>query len=166
MRLFIIGFKSSGKSTLGKELAKRLNLEFLDLDDFIETLEGRPVTEIFATDGENEFRMKEREALEKAVKKDNILVSTGGGTPRHFDNMKLMQENGLTIYLKVDNETLVSRMKLVANERPILKGKTENELREYVGHLIRDFEHYYLLADYIVEGSNITTDQIIAMIPA
>ncbi|NJK86247.1 MAG: shikimate kinase [Bacteroidales bacterium] len=92
MRYFIIGYKSSGKTTIGKQLASILKMDFIDLDEEIEKLTGRTVPDIYENDGEKEFRKLEWKTLREVVKLDNIVVSTGGGAPCHCENMDLMEK--------------------------------------------------------------------------
>ncbi|MBN1416068.1 MAG: AAA family ATPase [Bacteroidales bacterium] len=160
MRLFIIGYKSSGKTTLGRKLAERLNLAFVDLDEFLEQQAGKTIPEIFLNAGEEEFRRKEREALMQVIQSDNILVSTGGGLPCHSDNMSLMEKYGDIIYLKVDDETLVSRLQATIGHRPVVKGRTEEELRAYVADLRRRCEHHYCRARFVIEGNKTEVEDI------
>ncbi len=161
MRLFIIGYKSSGKTTIGKKLAQRLNMEFIDLDDVIELRESKTVPEIYTEKGDAEFRKMEWEALNEIVKKDNIVVSTGGGAPCHCNNMNLMEKYGEVLYIHLDNDTLVSRLKHATKDRPIVLNKSDEELREYVADLRNRCEHHYTRAKYIVEGKDITVERII-----
>ena len=94
MRIFIIGYMGAGKSTVGKKLAKKLRLTFIDLDEQVEKESGMSPFELFEKSGEDAFRIKEQETLHKIFKQDNFVLSTGGGTPCFFDNMKLMNEHG------------------------------------------------------------------------
>ena len=98
MRYFIIGFKNSGKTTFGRELAKRLQLAFIDLDEFIERKENKSIPEIYSRLGEERFRMLEWKALQEVVHTSDIVISTGGGAPCHCDNMTLMETYGDVIY--------------------------------------------------------------------
>lgn len=164
MRLFIIGYKSSGKTTVGKKLANRLGMGFVDLDEWIERMNGRTVPEIFSQEGEDEFRNIEWKALKEVVKKDNVVVSTGGGAPCHCDNMNLMEKYGDVLYLRVDEDTLVSRLKSATKDRPIVQGKNDEELRKYVSDLIKRCEHHYTRAKYIVDGRDIKLDHIVEML--
>lgn len=161
MRIFIIGYKSSGKTTIGKQLAKRLNMKFIDLDDVIEVREGSSIPVLYEKIGDTEFREKEWEALKEIVQEENLIVSTGGGTPCHCDNMNLMEKYGDILYIKLDNDTLVSRLKYATADRPIVKNKTDEELREYVKDLKDRCEHHYLRAKYIVDGKDLTVDKIL-----
>lgn len=164
MRYFIIGYKSSGKTTLGKKLAGKLGLRFIDLDDEIEKREGKTVPELYVELGDAGFRHKEWEALKSVVKEDNIIVSTGGGAPCHCENMNLMEKYGEVIYLHLDNDTLVSRLKDATKDRPIVLNKTDEELRNYVVDLRDKCEHHYKRAKYIIESKGITVDEIIRQI--
>jgi len=161
LRLFIIGYKSSGKTTLGRKLARRLKLTFIDLDECIEQQEGKSIPEIFLEAGEEEFRRMEGKALRQVINRDNILVSTGGGAPCHLDNMSLMEKNGDVIYLKVDDEILISRLKIAASHRPLVKGKTEDELRAYLADLRQRCEYQYLRARFVVDGNNAKVEEIL-----
>lgn len=164
MRYFIIGYKSSGKTTIGRKLAHRLQMEFIDLDEEIEKRVGKTVPELYVEIGDTDFRHKEWEALKAIVKKDNIIVSTGGGAPCHCDNMNLMEKYGEVIYLRLDNDTLVSRLKDATKDRPIVLNKTDEELRSYVTDLRSRCEHHYNRAKYIIDCKGKTIDEIIKKI--
>jgi shikimate kinase len=138
-----------------------LNFEFIDLDEYIEEKEGLSIPEIYTASGEENFRTLEWKSLKELVKKDNIVVSTGGGVPCHCNNMNLMEKSGEVIYLKVTDETLVSRLKRAVHDRPIVKGKTEEELRLYIADLRSRCEHHYKRAKYIVDGENINLPSLL-----
>ena len=165
MRYFIIGYKSSGKTTLGKQLAAKLNMKFIDLDEFIENKEKKTIPEIYTELGDEEFRILEWKMLKEIVKEDNVVVSTGGGTPCHCDNMNIMQNYGDTIYIKIDEDILVSRLKIaVSKNRPIVKDMDVEELKKYVSNLKRNCEHHYVQAKHIIEGRNIKAEDIIFLL--
>jgi len=159
MRYFVIGFKNCGKTTFGRALALRLGLGFVDLDDFIEEKEQKSVPEIYTRLGEEGFRRLEWKALKEVIKRDNLVISTGGGAPCHCDNMNLMEQYGEVIYLNVPDDTLVKRLKKAAKDRPIVLGKNEEELREYVAALRHRCEHHYKRATYIVDGDTLEIDK-------
>jgi shikimate kinase len=164
MRYFIIGFKNSGKTTFGRQLAERLHLDFLDLDEFIESGEGRHVTELYSTLGEERFRRLEWKALKKIIKNDHVVIATGGGAPCNCDNMSLMEETGEVIYLKVSDDTLIGRLKRATIDRPIVMGKTEDELRLYVKDLRNRCEHHYNRAKYIINGENPDIEEVLKIL--
>jgi shikimate kinase len=162
MRYFIIGFKNSGKTTFGKILARRLNLDFLDLDEYIEGKEGKSIPEIYTRLREEGFRKLEWKALkEVAVNHSQIVISTGGGAPCHCDNMTLMEKYGEVIYLKVSDDLLVERLKHAVKDRPIVLGKSEAELRTYITGLRKRCEHHFLRAKYIVEGDELNLEELV-----
>ena len=160
MRYFIIGFKNSGKTTFGRKLAGMLGMDFIDLDEYIEKKEGTSIPELYIRLGEVGFRRLEWKALKEVVKNRNVIISTGGGVPCHCKNMDLMEHYGDVIYLKVSDEILVSRLKIAAEDRPIVLGKSEDELRQYVSDLRKKCEHHYLRARFIVDGDHVNMPEI------
>jgi len=164
VRYFIIGYKSSGKTTIGKKLAGSLKLKFIDLDDIIEKREGKSVPELYIQEGDTASRIKEWEALEEMVKEDNLVVSTGGGAACHCNNMDLMEKHGEVIYLSLDNDTLVSRLKVSTKDRPIVLNKSDEQLRQYVSELRDKCEHHYQRAKYIIDVKNHTIESIIKVL--
>jgi len=161
MRYFIIGFKSSGKTTTGRKLARKLGMDFIYLDDHIEQMTSRSVPEIFSTEGETEFRNLEWKALKDVVNRDNIIVSTGGGVPCHCDNINLMEKYGEIIYLRLNNDILVSRLEKAASDRPIVKNKTRGDLYRYIVDLKNKCEHHYMRARYIIDGESLKIDKLV-----
>jgi shikimate kinase len=164
MRYFIIGFKNSGKTTFGKTLAHEIGLDFIDLDEYMEKREGKSIPKIYTRLGEEGFRRLEWKALKEVVRRDNLVISTGGGAPCHCDNMNLMEQFGDVIYLKVTDETLVKRLKKAVKDRPIVLGKSEEELRRYVADLRDKCEHHYLRARYIVDGERVGIEEVLKLL--
>ncbi len=161
MRYFIIGYKCCGKSTMGRQLAKSLNLEFIDLDEVIEQRVGKTIPEYYSEVGDATFREEERLALHSVLKKDQVVISLGGGAPCHFDNMELMVKAGQVIYIELDNETLVNRLASVAKDRPIVKNKTREELFRYMEDKRSACEHFYLKAHHIIDGRGLTLQRML-----
>lgn len=164
MRIFLIGFMGSGKSTMGRTLASELNLTFIDLDSFLEEKYFRTIPQIFAEEGEERFRKKERNVLEEVCSFDNVIVATGGGAPCFFDNMDLMNESGFCVFLDVEISSLVNRLIHAKTERPLIKGKSTEELREFIEGLLAKRRPFYEKARYILKGSEITSAQIIDLL--
>ncbi len=165
MRYYLIGYKSSGKSTLGRQLAEKLKMDFIDLDNFIEEKLGKSIPEVYTELGDEKFRVLEWKMLKEIVQHDNVVVSTGGGTPCHCDNMNIMQTTGEIIYIKVDEAVLVERLKIaVMKNRPIVKNKSEDDLKEYVAELKKNCEHHYEQAHHIIEGKIINVEDIISLL--
>ena len=120
MRIFIIGPMASGKSTIGKKLAKSLGLDFIDTDKEIERLAGVNISWIFDIEGEDNFRLREEKVLQEVSTKGDCVISTGGGIVLSKKNRELLNASGLIIYLKVAIQTQLERT-LLDKSRPLLK---------------------------------------------
>ena len=149
-----------GKSTLGKKLAKNLDFNFIDLDDFIEDCEARTIQEIFEINGESYFRKLERFYLLKVINNKNIVISVGGGTPCFYDNINQMNKNGLTIYINMPTKVLVNRLKSSNKFRPLIEGMKEIELKDYINKTIREREVFYNKSHNIVNGIKLSAKQL------
>jgi shikimate kinase len=150
--IFLIGMPSSGKSTLGRQIAKALGYEFVDLDTRIETSEGKKVFEIFALNGEEYYRKVENQQLKKIQINDKLVIATGGGTPCFYDGMEYIKTNGISIFLDVKPTMIVERMRISKkNERPMfdLESKT---LLEEVTEKYNSRLPIYQQADITIEG--------------
>jgi shikimate kinase len=128
MRVYLLGYMGSGKTTLGKTLAKKLKFNFTDLDHFIEKDLNKKISSLFETEGEEGFRSIEKNYLHKTASMENTIVSCGGGTPCFFDNIQWMNNNGITIYLKMTVDGLFNRLLHAKEERPLLKKLSNDEL--------------------------------------
>ena len=159
-KFFLVGYMGSGKTTIGKQLATKLNYEFIDLDAFIEHEYQQTIENVFATTGEGEFRAMEHNMLKKVVEKNNIVVACGGGTPCYYGNMDLMNNNGITIYVKMSADTLISRLVNAKSSRPLLKDKTDEELRTFVAQQLEKREDFYHQAHYVVKGKDLNVAEL------
>ena len=151
----------SGKTTVGRRLAKKIDFQFIDVDIFIENRYRKTVSEIFSEKGEETFRIIEHKALEELSRFENVVVSTGGGAPCFHNNMELMNKSGLTVYLKVAPEELMKRLKNGQNKRPLLKGKTSEEMLSFIIENISKRNLYYSQADLILNADTNNIDQIL-----
>jgi shikimate kinase len=151
-KLYIIGFMGSGKTTTGKKIASLLGWTFTDLDKKIEEKEGKSIAEIFERFGESYFRTVESDVLNGLNQQSCIVISTGGGTPCHGNNMDFMLETGLTLYLKLTPEQLKSRLINSKGERPLLKNLDEEELLLFINKKLSERDIYYNRAEVIIEG--------------
>lgn len=149
--IILIGYMCAGKTTVGKALAKELGRTFYDLDWYVEERFHKKVPQIFAEEGEARFRDLERRMLHEVAEFENIVLSCGGGTPCHFDNMDYMNSVAETYYLKATPETLIQHIAISRGERPLLKGKSPEELREFVSTQLAKREPYYEKAQHIVD---------------
>ena len=145
MKYFIVGYMASGKSTFGKELAKDKGLPFLDLDECVESREGRSISEIFAKEGEEYFRKREREILHEICNEaDEFVLATGGGTPCFFDNMDYMNQAGTTVFLNTLPLVIVDRLKRQRADRPLLAMDSDDELEFCVREHLESRLYFYL----------------------
>jgi shikimate kinase len=164
MKIFLIGFMGCGKSTLGRKLSNALNLTFIDLDTFLEEKFYRTIPQIFAEEGEDGFRKKERNVLEEVSSFDDVIVATGGGAPCFYNNMELMNDSGFCIFLDIETQTLVNRLLNARIERPLIKGKSPEELYEFIEMMMLKRRPFYEKARYILKGSEISQDQVIELV--
>jgi shikimate kinase len=153
-KIYLIGFMGSGKSTMGRTLAKKLGWTFVDIDKRIEARAGMTIPEIFSVHGEEWFRNVESEVLRSFGSLSSAVISTGGGAPCHGDNMDFMLETGLTIYLKMSAEQLKRRLADSSGERPLLKGLTGDKLLEYIKNKLAEREKWYGRAAITVDSLN------------
>lgn len=158
-RIFLIGYMGAGKTTVGKELSEQLGLSFIDLDCYIEGRYHRTVGQLFVEKGEEAFRDIERRMLREVATFEDILVSTGGGVPCFFDNMEFMNGVGTTVYLKVSVGELTKRLEVCKNTRPVLKGRSGEELRKFISESLEKREPFYTKASVLFEAEEMLTDQ-------
>ena len=152
-RIIIIGYMGAGKTTVGKALSKELGIPFYDLDWYIESRMRKRVAQLFAERGEENFRQIEYILLHEVAEFEDVIISCGGGTPCFFDNIDYMNEQGETIYLKATPEVLYGHLKMGKTVRPLLLGKTEDELLSYIGQQLSVRENYYNKAKHVLDVS-------------
>jgi shikimate kinase len=165
MRIFLLGFMGSGKSSLAKELSAKLGYKFIDLDSQIEEKAGKNINSIFEKDGEEKFREIEHQCLKDAIVNDNCVIATGGGTPCFYDNMEIINNNGLSIYIRLNPGILASRLYSAKSERPLLKNiKSKKELQERIEEMLASREEYYFQSMLMVDGKSINAKKIYNML--
>ena len=149
VRIFLTGYMGAGKTTLGKAFARKMNVPFVDLDWYIEERFHKTVGELFTERGETGFRELERNMLHEVAEFEDVVISCGGGTPCFYDNMQYMNAQGDTVYLKASPEVLSAHLKMGKTERPLLKGKTSEELRDFITCQLAAREQYYTQARHV-----------------
>ncbi|MBR5131995.1 MAG: AAA family ATPase [Alistipes sp.] len=165
MILFLVGYAGSGKSTLAKRLARRLQMRTIDTDKRVEMLEGATIADIFYYQGEEYFREAERRALESVEMEGDTIVATGGGLPTWGDNMAWMREHGVVVYLRRSAEQILSRLSDYGREkRPMFRGKSDEELLEFMREQMAERERYYTKADIVVECTAMSDDDVVEKI--
>ena len=151
VRIIIIGYMGAGKTTLGKALSKELGIPFYDLDWYIESRMRRTVEQIFAENGEEGFRKIEYNMLHEVAEFEDVIISCGGGTPCFFDNMDYLNQQGETIYLKATPEVLLGHLKMGKVVRPLLKGKSQEEMKTFIEEQLEKREPFYNKARHTID---------------
>lgn len=154
----------SGKSTLGSKLAHKIGYDFVDMDHLIEETAGMTIPDIFSEHGEEVFRKWELDILLELCWQKNVLISTGGGAPCHSDMIRIMNDHGVTIYLQLPPDALKNRLLNSKADRPLIKGKSDTELLEFIKSLLAEREKYYLQARFIVNGVNLSTEEVVGLL--
>lgn len=157
-RIFLIGYMGAGKTTVGKDLAERMKLSFVDLDCYIEARYHKTVGQIFAEKGEEAFRDIERRMLQEVSMFEDVLISTGGGAPCFFDNMEFMNANGTTVYLKVSVQELAKRLEACKGTRPVLKGRSGEELVAFIAESLEKRTPFYTKASIVFDAEVMLTE--------
>ena len=150
-RIILIGYMGAGKTTIGKILAKDLGIPFYDLDWYIETRMRKKVKQIFDERGEEGFRIIERNMLHEVAEFEDVVVACGGGTPCFFDNTEYMVGQGDVVYLRGTPDVLFRHLKMGKGVRPLLLGKSDEELLEYIKENVKKREEFYMKANHIVD---------------
>lgn len=160
--IILIGMMSSGKTTLGKRLAKYLDYKFIDLDKLIEQSESSDIPTIFAQKGEAYFREVESRILKETIPNNRLVIASGGGAPCFFDNMDFIKKNGISIFLDVPAAELAKRIHHHGkDDRPILSGASSVEAA--LSQKIEERRVFYAQADITLKGS-IQVDDLIQSI--
>ena len=150
-RIILIGYMGAGKTTVGKALAKELGIIFYDLDWYIENRMRKSIAQIFAERGEEGFRKIEYNMLHEVAEFENVIISCGGGTPCFFDNMDYLNQQGQVVYLKADPEVLYKHLVMSKNDRPLLRGKSPEQLITFIREQLEKREPFYSKARYTVD---------------
>ncbi|MES2285475.1 MAG: shikimate kinase [Bacteroidota bacterium] len=159
-KFFLTGYMGCGKSTVGEKLAAKLKYDFIDLDKLIESDYKQSIPEIFATKGEKEFRAMEHNTLKRVIEKNNVVVACGGGTPCYYNNMELMSNSGVTVYIKMSVDALVDRLTNAKEKRPLIENKTPADLRSFIKRQLEKREDIYHKAQYTVKGKDLNVDEL------
>jgi len=163
-RIFLIGFMGSGKSTLGSGLARKIGYEYVDMDHLIEETAGMTIPGIFSEHGEDVFRKWEHDILLELCELERVVVSTGGGAPCHGEMISIMNEHGITVYIKLAPEALKERLLHSKTERPLIQGKSEPELMEFITSLLGQREVFYNQARITLDGLHLNLDSLVGLL--
>ncbi len=160
MHIYLIGYSYSGKTTLGRQLAKRLNYEFFDTDKAIEIKYHTTIPVFFNRYGEKAFRIIERQILQSTADLDNAVISTGGGTACSDDNIHFMLQHGTVVHLQMSVEEILTRLAKSHKTRPMLKDKEPDELKRFITEQLTARLVYYNQAHLSVPALHTTAEEL------
>ena len=152
-RIILIGYMGAGKTTIGKALAQELGITFYDLDWYISNRMRKTIAQIFEERGEDGFRQIERNMLHEVAEFEDVVISCGGGTPCFFDNIDYMNQQAPVVYLKAEPEVLYKHLSMSKNDRPLLRGKSQEELITFIREQLEKREPFYTKATYSLDVS-------------
>ena len=164
MIIFLVGFMGSGKSTVGRRLAGRLGYSFIDMDARLEGEHGMTINEIFEKLGEKAFRAMENHLLEEMVSLQDTVISTGGGLPCTGKNMDLINEKGVSIYLRMEPEALFNRLSRGKSRRPLIRHLSREELETFIQEKLREREPVYMKAHHVISGLNFNMEELLEIL--
>jgi len=152
MKIFFIGFMGSGKTHWGKQVSEKLHIPFFDLDEQIISHEGKSITEIFSENGEEYFRLLEKDILHIISEShENFVMACGGGTPCYYNNIDYMNKSGTSIWINTPIDTLFQRLIKEKETRPLIKNLSSEQLKRFIIKKFSDRKIYYEQADIIVD---------------
>lgn len=162
--IVLVGFSGSGKSTIGKQLAQKLNFNFIDTDRYFEEKYRFSVYDFFGQIGEGMFRKLESELLKEVIAFERTVIATGGGTPCFYNNIELINQNSLSIYIKLSEKSLFYRLFYSKKRRPLTKKLTADELQQYIQNQLAKREPFYKKADLVVKGENLNLKELVQLV--
>lgn len=152
MLIYLTGYMGSGKTTAGLKLAVKLGYTFADLDVMIENRFRISISQFFEKYGEAAFRKAEREVLMETTSFTDTVIATGGGTPCYLDNMDLINLNGISVYIKMPESAILQRLTNAKKKRPLLAGKSDEEIRAFISRQMAVREPYYMKSCLVTDG--------------
>lgn len=164
MKVFIVGYMYSGKTTLGKKLAKKLGKDFFDIDQYFEQKYKISVQDFFEKYDEGAFRKLEKDILAEIIQKDDFVLSTGGGTPCFYGNMDLINKSGISVYLKMAPVSIAHRALNSRKPRPLFKNLSDSEIPAFIRRHLAEREYFYKTAHIQFKGENARVEELISRI--
>lgn len=158
MKLFLIGMMGSGKTYWAQQLAAAYNIDWIDLDSEIEKENMMTIKEIFETEGEENFRLKEQKALHELTHHKNIIIATGGGTPCFYNNMQWMNEHGITVFINEPISVLAERLAKEKAHRPLIKNLNDDELENFLERKLAERIAFYNQAKFTINSQSFSID--------
>ena len=162
-KIVLLGYMGSGKSTIAAKLSGKINIPFVDLDQYIEEKTSLSISAIFEKRGEIYFRKIEHESFTELLSSnESLIISLGGGTPCYANNHELFKQVGIvSIYLKASIDTLFNRLSFNKRKRPLIADKTDDEMKEFIAMHVFERSFYYNQAEYTVIVDDKTVDETV-----
>jgi len=155
----------SGKTHWGRLLCQKLGIPFFDLDEQVANHAGKSIPEIFETEGEEQFRLLEKEVLHIITEShDSFVMACGGGSPCYYNNIDYMNQAGTTVWINTVIDTLFERLILEKEKRPLIKDLTDEQLKSFIHKKFADRQIYYEQARVTVEEEPLELDKLIEKI--
>jgi shikimate kinase len=165
MKIFFIGFMGTGKTHSGRQLSEKLGIPFFDLDEEIVAHDGKSINEIFASQGEEYFRLLEKDVLHIIAEyHESFVMACGGGTPCYYNNIDYMNKEGLSIWLNTSLDTLYKRLTQEKDKRPLIKELSSEQLRGYIAKKFSDRKIYYEQASLVIDEEEAGIEKIVEKI--
>ncbi len=165
MKIYLIGFMGAGKTHWGRQLSQKRAIPFFDLDEQVMTHTGKSIDEIFNEDGEEHFRLMEKEVMHIITEShDSFVMACGGGSPCYFNNIDYMNQSGTTVWINAPIETLFQRLLGEKNQRPLIRGLSDQQLRAFIIKKFADRKIYYEQADVVIDEDPVQLDKLIERI--
>jgi len=162
MKLFLIGFMGCGKTHWGRELSEKLSVPFFDLDEKIVEQAGKPISQIFEEEGEEQFRLLEKEVLYLLTEShDTFIMATGGGTPCFYNNIDYLKKNGTVVWFNCSAECLYQRLVKEKDKRPIISHVPNEQLKAFIIKKFSTRKIFYQQADIIINEDDISLDELV-----
>jgi shikimate kinase len=165
MKIYLIGFMGSGKTHWGRLLSQKLGIPFFDLDEQVVSHAEKSISEIFAEEGEEHFRMLEKEVMHMITEShDSFVMACGGGSPCFFNNIDYMNQSGTTVWINTPSEILFKRLVKEKENRPLIKELTDEQLKNFIHRKFADRKIYYEQADIAVDEEPVHLESLIEKI--
>jgi shikimate kinase len=162
IKVFLVGFMGCGKTYWGRQLGQKLGIPFFDLDKQIEEKEGRTINEVFAEEGEEYFRLLEKDVLHLVTEShESFVLATGGGTPCYYNTIDYLKKQGTVIWINCSVDCLFNRLKEEKEARPLIKDLSDEQLHTYIVKKYADRKIYYEQATVTVLEENLNIETII-----
>lgn len=155
--IIITGFMGTGKTVVAIELARKLGMKFIDMDQLIEERQEMSIADIFVRSGEKYFREQENKLVQELAQEENMVIATGGGTFLNLDNIRILNQEGQIICLYANPQALYNRLKK-KNNRPLIKG---NNILNKINHLLEKRKRIYDNFDYKVDTTDLTIQEVV-----